>query len=166
MRYLVVPLALVALSLSGCQGGTQAAAQGDGGVSNSARVSASPTATPSLSSSPRNRVISPNLQAQTTCAVVPGRYLHMTKGVRFTAKSTVVNEGDIGANVRLEVTWSGSSVIHRVQRFVVGYGQSKTVTFNAPTTPSGAAAYKAYGPRNCEATVRVLALVGSPSPTK
>jgi hypothetical protein len=167
MRYLVVPLALVALAVSGCQSGAPAQAQAAGGVSNSARLSATPSTTPSPTSTPTpSRVISPDLQIQTTCSVASGKYPGMSTGIHFTAESTVVNQGNIGASVRLRVTWIGTSTVYRVQKVTVGYGQHKKVTFNAPTTPASASAFEKAGTRRCGAIFKVLAIVGNPSPTK
>jgi hypothetical protein len=90
----------------------------------------------------------------------------MNTGVRFTAESTVVNQGDIGASVRLRMMWIGTSTVYRIQKISVGYGQQKKVTFNAPTTPASATAFQKNGTRQCGATFTVLALIGEPSPTK
>ena len=90
----------------------------------------------------------------------------MTKGVRFTAQGTVANRGNIGASVQLKATWMGSARVHRARTISVGYGKKVTVSLNAPTTASAAAAFRAKGKGRCEVTVKLISFVGKPRPTK
>jgi hypothetical protein len=167
MRYLVVPLALVALTVTGCHSGPGTAPAALGAVSDSASPTATPSATPSpTTSATPSRVISPDLQTKTTCSVTAGKYPTMTKGVRFTAQSTVVNKGNIGAAIQLKATWIGTTKVHRAQTVSVGYGKKAKVVFNAPTNKSGAAAFKKNGAGSCDVAVQVLSVIGTPSPTK
>lgn len=90
----------------------------------------------------------------------------MTKGVRFTAKSTVVNRGTIGAKALVKATWIGKDTVRRAQTISVGYGKTVKVTFNAPTSESGVTAYRANGASRCEVTVKVLSFFGKARPTR
>jgi hypothetical protein len=164
MRHLVVPLALAALLVSGCQASPDAAP-----ITAEVSTSASPTpsATPTPSSTPTpGEIISPDLNTSTSCSVTAGKYPTMTKGVRFTARSTVVNRGNIGAAVVLKATWTGHAVVHRAQTISVGYGKKVKVTFNAPTSGSEASAFRANGVSRCGVTVKVLSFLGKPRPAK
>lgn len=90
----------------------------------------------------------------------------MTKGVRFTARSTVVNRGTIGAKALVKATWIGKDTVRRAQTISVGYGKTVKVTFNAPTSATGATAFRAKGANRCEVTVKLLSYLGKPRPAK
>ena len=90
----------------------------------------------------------------------------MTKGVRFTAQSTVVNRGNIGAAVRLKATWMGRAPVHRAQTISLRYGKKATVTFNAPANAREATAFRANRGTRCDVSVKVLSYVGKARPAR
>jgi hypothetical protein len=189
-RLVVIPLALAALCLSGCQAGLDTSQVSAGtaasptspattttpaavGVSESPTPTTTPTttppptATPSPTSTPTPlRVISPALHTRYACAVAAGKFPTMKKGVRFTARITAVNRGNIGASVLLKVTWTGGKVLHRAKRISVGYGKKVKLTLNAPTNPHQVTAFRANRDSRCVMTAKVLSYVGKPSPAK
>lgn len=173
MRPMVVPLAsaalaLVALFLVGCQASPNTPPVAvDLSADPTPSASPSPSATPSpTATTTPAEIISPDLTTSSACSVAVGKFPKMTKGVRFTAETTVVNRGNIGATALLKATWTGTAPVHRAQTISIGYGKKVKVTFNAPTSPSEVKAFRANGDSRCDVTVKVLSFLGKPRPPK
>ena len=177
MRRQVVALALVALCLSACQspGATPITeAESDSTFPSSApplevddSTSATPSTTPSPTGTPTPTLVpNPDFHTKSSCTTAVGKFPTMNKGHRFTAQAVVTNRGNIGASMQVKATWIGHATVHRGQIVNVGYGKSVKVIFNAPTSESGVAAFRANGPGRCEVTVKVLSFLGKPHATR